>query len=202
MATREIIRYRTCDKCAPKEVRAAVTDKLIFNGSKYEIDLCDKHSLELFSAMMAWADLGTKTGESKLDSQQLAREVKVNLDPPKFPLSRAAEPELEPAAATPVAPVTPLRAVLADDPALPLTASRWRLTTHAEQRRVLRELTLAEVLWACERPEVTAPSKVTTGAFCRTRGRCTAVVDPLTHAVITVLTSDEAEAPLERKAQG
>jgi hypothetical protein len=65
---------KTCDKC-PGEVRAAVTDKLMFNGSRYDIDRCEKHSLERCSAMMLWCDIGTKVGESAFDQQVIAREV-------------------------------------------------------------------------------------------------------------------------------
>lgn len=202
---KQVVRYRTCDKC-PAEVNAAVTDKLMFNGVRYDIDLCETHSMELFSTMMAWCDLGTKVGETtRFDQQQIAREVTVDLEPKKSLFITTVveeEPEAEPA---PPAP-TPIRKVLADDPELPLTASRWTLTPHAKEKMQSRGFTLAEVLWAAERPEVSSTDKDAAGhdrrdRQLRTRGRCTAVVDPFTDEVITVLYAAGVEQT-DRKAQG
>ena len=66
---KQVIRYRTCDMPHRGEAAAAVTDKLTFNGSRYDIDLCEQHSLELVGAIMRWADVGTKTGDTGIFDQ-------------------------------------------------------------------------------------------------------------------------------------
>lgn len=91
-------RAKTCDKC-PGENPAAVPDKLTFNGSRYDIDLCEKDRLELLSAIMQWADIGTKTGETGIfDQQREARPVTVAVDRPAAP--KVDEPEPAPAGAS------------------------------------------------------------------------------------------------------
>lgn len=67
-----------------------------------------------------------------------------------------------------------------------MTAARWVITRHAEERRELRQFSLAEVLWACERPETSVPSKHDIHIQRRFRGRCCVVVDPGTFEVIPV----------------
>lgn len=201
---KQVIRYRTCDKCTV-ETEAAVTDKLTFNGSKYDLDLCEKHSLELFSAMMKWLDLGTKTGDTGIwDQQRAAKVVTVNVDVKPTPAAAKAVVDV------PLTPVVPLRKVLADDPNLPLTASRWQLTKHAEQRMKDRHLSLADVLWAAEVPEWTVPSKQDDSLEVRRRGACKLVVDPLHNVIVTVIDKDEDARDefvndflhRDRKAQG
>lgn len=191
--TKQLIQFRVCDKC-PGEVEAAVTDKIMFNGSKYDLDLCERHSLELFSDMMAWADLGTKTGESSVfDRQREARAVTVKVDAPKRPVAEPEPTDVEPASA-----VTPIRSVIANDPDLPLTAARWNISNHANQRIELRELTLAEVLWAAERPEFSATDKTDPTLQERRRNNVAVIVNPLENLIVTAYLVDEAD----RKAQG
>jgi hypothetical protein len=154
---------------------------LTFNGSRYDLDLCERHSEELSVAITAWADLGTKTGETGIfDRQKTAADVTVKLSPP-VPTVKC-EPK-------PVA--TPIHTALAQDPDLPLTASRWQLSAHANQQMKERGFSLADVLWAAERPDWTTSCKRLEerriGLFEHTKGGCTAVVDPHDQVVITVL---------------
>lgn len=185
---KQVVRYRTCDRC-PGEVPADVIDKVSLNGERYDLDLCKRHSLELAVMLGKWTDHGTKTGNSStFDRQRPANPVTVDVTSTKKDPVLAdieARREQERRAAERAARVTPLRTVLAGDPTLPLTASRWNLTTHVQERMEQRNYQLRDVLWAAERPETVVPGK--DGVELRRRGTCEVRVNADTNDIITVV---------------
>ena len=185
---KQVVRYRTCDRC-PGEVPADVIDKVSINGERFDLDLCTRHSLEMAVAIGKWTDHGTKTGDSSTwDRQRPANPVTVDVtstkkDPVIADLEARREQERRASERT--ARVKPLRTVLANDPDLPLTASRWHLTTHVQERMEQRSYQLRDVLWAAERPETVTPGK--DGIELRRRGTCEVRVDPYSLDIITVV---------------
>jgi hypothetical protein len=98
---------------------------------RFEIDLCEKHSLELFGALMLWLDCGSKVGEAGIfDRQVKVRPVTVDLTAPRTDVAAAK--------AAPPAPVEdvevptnvhPIFTPLADDPDLPRPLGAWYAST-------------------------------------------------------------------------
>ena len=74
----------------------------------------------------------------------------------------------------------------ARDHAQPAASVGWRLTRHAEEAAAARGFTLAEVLLACEAPQVAYPGYLP-GRMVHQRDRVAVVVCPDSRTVITVL---------------
>lgn len=184
-ARRQTILYRVCDTPHETERLATQTEKFSLNGYRYEVDTCEECSAQLYGTLMAWADRGTCVGEPTVfDRPTLARErtIVMSETAPAVAEQPAVERRHQPRAA------------------LPRTAERWRLTQHALERIEERGFTKEQVLWACERPEVVEP-EMDHGVEQRRRGRCLAVVDPVSFDVVTVKVAGETRHTWQQ-AQG
>jgi hypothetical protein len=182
----QVVIYRVCDKCSG-EVAATVTDKLSLNGHRYEVDLCDEHSTALHAAVLAWAELGKKTGSpSRWDvARTHTGEIRGGATPAPT-RTRTPEPVEQPAR-------------LVEE--LPASAARWRLSEHAEQRMTERGFTRREVLMAAERPEVVMPPDDRGGRE-QKWGRCLVVVSVDAPVILTVKVAGQlvGDAPVTQSA--
>ncbi len=180
--TKQVQQYRICDRPHPRDVDAVVTERLMLNGVRWELDLCQACSDQLHALIHDWGDCGTQANAktSVFDQQRrITGPVTINLDagkprPEKVVLS---EEDLAPEAA----PVVPK-----ERPTIPHTASRWVFSDHAIDRLREREITSDEALHAAERPEKVLPDKQQRGAEIRSRGDVVAVVDPFEDEILTV----------------
>lgn len=171
MSRREVVVYRVCDMPHKKETKAEATERVILNGHKWEIDLCADCSAGMLSAVMKYADHGTKTGEPTV------------FDKPRRPttsVTPAPRPMPEPV----VIPQTQREP-------MPASAERWRLTQHALERMEERGLDMYEVLMTAERPQQSTPSKKDPAAQERFRDGVLVVVKPDTLEVLTCVRLNE-----------
>jgi hypothetical protein len=179
--TKQVQQYRICDRPHPREVPAVVQEKLMLNGVRWDLDLCQACSDQLHALIHDWGDCGTqaKGNISVFDAQRkITGPVTINLDagkprPEKVILSSEdVEPEPAQVAAKP-------------RPAIPHTAARWVFSDHAVDRLNERELTSDEVLHAAESPATVFPDKKGEGLEIRQRGEVIAVVDPYVYEIVT-----------------
>jgi hypothetical protein len=185
---RVLVKVKVCDRCPKgKEKTAVSTERFTWQGSDYELELCQTHLDMLTRELGAWLRLA----KDCTSIWQAAWE-------PSRPAVRTEATVLRPATAgtfLPSSEESKLRATLSE-PGLPDTARNWNWTTHAEER--LRErgerygFTRNDVLWAVERPEWV--TRTDDGLEHRTRGKVRAVVDVDTQVIITIKVSESALA--------
>jgi hypothetical protein len=174
-----------CDRCpVGRELLATTTERFGIGESWWEIDLCQTHADALERDVQAWARLGRTSSAPQTGSyfddaskERAKRAAELRARQTVTTAPRFVEPVVE--------PVSPLRAA-----ELPVTADRWRITKHAEERMVERGFTRHDVLMAAERPELVQPAPTRPGEdnHCREhkRGRCMVIVDPDTNDIRTV----------------
>lgn len=199
--SKKVEQYRVCDRPHPRDVPAAVMEKLMLNGVRWDLDLCQACSDQLHALMYEWGECGTVTNAkvSVFDQQRrITGPVVVNLDAGKARPERIvlSSEDFAPEDEDRVPPAKPAASIL------PATASRWMWADHALDRARERDLTADEVLLAAERPQTVRPSKYDQDLRLHTHGDVTAVVDPHEHAIITAYrpTSEEEWRPSEKSA--
>ncbi len=179
MGAKQIV-FRVCDIHDDNKTHATETVKLSHNGHRYELDVCDEHSAELYGAFHSWADFGRKTGEPTVFDKPMRV---------AGPIVRSPEPETT----TPVEAAATKIIEVPQCVQLPLGTDRWIITTHAWERMELRKFSREDVLLAAERPEMVQPAdprsqyaKDKPHIREHKRGRCLAVVDPDDCVILTV----------------
>lgn len=141
---RETVVYKVCDYPHKRDVVATHTDRVVLNGFKYDIDLCQKHHDELEATVGRWTELGTLKGQPTVFDTAPA--------PRSITLPQAPRKQVDP-----VAEELRRAAAMGREP-LPPTAERWLVNDHAAQRMRERGVDLYEVLMAAERPEQDIPA--------------------------------------------
>lgn len=172
--TNQVVTYNVCDRC-PTETVAVETHKFSLNGHRYEVDVCEECAAALHSDVMRWADLGKQVGEPTL------------FDRPRKLTATTAVTELPPIVTLPEPLELQRQEVKVDD-----LFSQWRLTEHAKLRKLERRFTDDEVALAIVAPdEVTLCPVEGAGKRYHRRGRVTAVTNPTSKTVITLLFRDK-----------
>lgn len=157
MSTRQVLKYRVCDRCK-SEREAETTHKFGLDGYVFEIDLCSDHSAELYGQLMGWGDHGTLKSEPTIfDRARPVKAVVINREP---------------------APVVALPRTDVDD-----YATEWHVTKHAEERAHERNVHVDAMLRAAQRPQSVTPSSRIVGASVRERDGVAAVVKG--HRILT-----------------
>ena len=180
--TKKVVHFRVCDKCE-RETDAVATEKVTFNGEAFTLDLCQGHSDTLHVDMDGWTRLGTKVGSSSHFGVRrlITGPVIVDLRTPTKTVGRGAIDE---------PPVPTERRQM---PTYPMTASRWEISHHANERMAMRKIDTDSALHAAEAPEVTLPSKTQPGCQVRSRGAVSVVVNPVSEVILTVYPVNEDE---------
>ncbi len=180
--TKKVEQYRVCDRPHPREVAAVVTERIMLNGVRWDLDLCQACSDQLHALIHDWGDCGTVTNAkaSVFDQQRkITGPIVINLDAGK------AKPEKVVLSSEDIEPEQPAP-VVRELPTIPATASRWVFSDHAIDRLREREITSDEALNAAERPEIVLPDKKQRGVEIRSRSDVVVVVDPFEDEILTV----------------
>ena len=165
-----------CDRCPVTKARNAVTKHTISLGTtRWSLALCEECGRRLEREMFGWGRLGNQLDDAPDTSRYGPDYIAAHRRAAEQRSSQREEPR-------PVPKPTPTT----ERPlGLPLSASQWRFTDHAQERMGERQVDALAVLHAVTSPTLVRPGDAPNTRILEARG-VKVVVNSFTNEILTV----------------